>query len=136
MKPSIRRRWCFPWSLRRRYAEEAGFEKKSFAGNGRSQKRPGEKLISILSQESRSAAEGLSDRFQFFFDIQRELGHAVGHLFGRKTGKVFQHQFFDVEPHQITQLQSAAACGKDKITMPVEPLPRNYRLPRAKPAKS
>src|SRR5437667_12326236 len=56
---------------------------------------------------------------QFLFDIQRELNHAVRHLFGCQTRKVLQHQLLDIKPHEITQLERATARGEDKIAMPV-----------------
>src|SRR5882724_6310407 len=59
-----------------------------------------------------------SHGLQFLFDIQRELNHALRHLFGRLTSKVLKHQLLDIEPHKVTQLERATARGEDKIAMP------------------
>src|SRR5258708_1955676 len=56
---------------------------------------------------------------QFLFDIQRELNHALRHLFGRLTSKVLKHQLLNIEPHKITQQERATARGENKIAMPV-----------------
>src|SRR5712691_13285688 len=60
-----------------------------------------------------------SHGLQFLFDIQRELNHALHHMFDRQTRKVLEHQLLDIEPHKITQLESATARGENKIAMPV-----------------
>src|SRR5258708_4921449 len=59
-----------------------------------------------------------SHGLQFLFDIQRELNHALHHLFDRQTRKVLEHQLLDIEPHKVTQLERATARGENKITMP------------------
>jgi hypothetical protein len=51
-----------------------------------------------------------SHGLQFLFDIQRELNHALRHLFGRLTSKVLKHQLLNIEPHKITQ-QGARDCA-------------------------
>src|SRR5882762_7193700 len=60
-----------------------------------------------------------SGGLQFLFDIERELNHALHQLFGWQSRKVPEHQLLDIEPHEIPQLERAAARGEDKIAMPV-----------------
>lgn len=40
-------------------------------------------------------------RFQLLFRIERQLDHALEQLISRQTRKVLQHQFFDIQPHEV-----------------------------------
>ncbi len=47
--------------------------------------------------------------FELLFRIQRQLDHSLEQLICRRSRKIFQHQFFNIQPHQVTRLQRAIA---------------------------
>jgi hypothetical protein len=79
-------------------------------------------VIEPAAYRDRGAAavhSNLSGWLQFLLDIERELNHAFHQLFSWQSSEIFEHQFLDIEAHQISQLEGAVARGEDKIAMPV-----------------
>src|SRR5580704_10785247 len=56
-------------------------------------------------------------RFELLFRIQRQLDHSLEQLIRRCSGKILQHQLFDIQSHQVTQLQCTIARRKHKVAM-------------------
>lgn len=54
---------------------------------------------------------------ELLLGVQRELDHALEELVVGRAGEVAQHQLFDVEPHEIAQLQRAIARREDEIAV-------------------
>ncbi len=59
----------------------------------------------------------LSARLQLLFCIQRQLNHPFEQLIGGQSCEILEHELFDVEPHEVTELQGAIAGGEHKVAV-------------------
>jgi hypothetical protein len=64
----------------------------------------------------RSAANRLA-RLELLFRIERQLDHSLEQLVRRCSRKILEHQLFDVQSYQVTQLQRTIARRKHKVAM-------------------
>src|ERR1700756_678337 len=56
-------------------------------------------------------------KLQLLFDVERQLNHSFCYLLGSQPRKILKYQLFNIESDEVAQLQRAAACGKDEISM-------------------
>src|SRR6516164_10262025 len=56
-------------------------------------------------------------KLQLLFDVERQLDHSFRNLLGSQPRKILKYQFLNIESDQVAQLQRAAACGKNEISM-------------------
>ena len=55
--------------------------------------------------------------FELFFRIERQLDHALEQLIGGQSREILEHELFDVQSHQVAQLQCAIARREHEIPM-------------------
>ena len=54
---------------------------------------------------------------QFLLCVQRQLDHALEELICRQAGEILEDELFDVEAHEVAELQGAVAGGEHEIAV-------------------